>query len=183
MCFCTAEPSLNSLAASSGGSLSTGCYLHRSRTCLSWLAPLHTSRSQTCHVWGLKRKVCLARVPFLRPSLAQVPAEKSVAQVMGWLRCTFGRQGIEVPEPLEVLLASCCLLHVPWGRAMKLCHAEEPGVVVDQLGMPVACHGSCVVHCHRTSEQLHLDASRQQLFPNINGKWQYATSLLLGYVA
>ena len=51
-----------------------------------------------------------ARVLFLKPSLAQVPAEESVAQVMGWLRRTFGRQGIDVPEPLEVLLASCFLL-------------------------------------------------------------------------
>ena len=88
---------------------------------------------------GLISKVCSARVPFLRPSLAQVPAEESVAQVMGWLRRTFGRQGIEVPEPLEVLLTSCCLLHVPYERAMKLCHAGESGMVVDQLGMPVAC--------------------------------------------
>ena len=29
--------------------------------------------------------------------------------MMGWLRRTFGRQGIDVPEPLEVL-AVCCLL-------------------------------------------------------------------------
>lgn len=76
------------------------------------------------------RLLLRAGILFSRPWLAQVPAEESVAQVMGWLRRTFGRQGIDVPEPLEVLLASCCLLDTTLTEHVEFCDVEEFGVVV-----------------------------------------------------